>query len=302
MLIHQLGTFELDEIVSRLSGNAICKLLMCGCTLLSNKINTNVVIRRLKITLKADFRSQVLPSFVNQYPNLESLHIDDQGFHYMDPFTSLHLLSIPSRPTSFGFFGNGALQAFIEAFTTDSSRYNNLTSLSLSSIKSHPATVKFDCLPPTLTFLNVISASDQLELRKLPSTLTHLSGTYHSVANDEEPSTFPASLTKLDLILVDSFPLSVLQQLPKGSNALTSLHINCPVDEDEYEAYIYPFVSGDVVQFFSAIPQNLTSLRLKVPSWFKFSPAMLPKNLTHLQGLLRHNRLSGYHPRSRSSR
>lgn len=287
MQLHQLGPFELLEVLSWLTGNEICKIWMCGSKSLNERLVSSGGARNLDIVLPVDFREHVWPSLINEFPNLDSLSIEDLGYKYVGAFTHRNLLSLPSRPTFLKLAGNLVANVFIDAFLADPMRYDNMTSLSLLSKEdmSYPYTGLVDW-PPNLTFLEVSVPSTPLDLRKLPHALTYLGGSFGSLLKDEQFYPFPVSLTTIDVDFHHDFPLSVLERLPQGTTTLTSLHINCGIDNDISARRLLPsLVCDDVNAIFRFLPQSLTSLRLKLDPGLQIPLNMLPKGLVHARGI-----------------
>lgn len=286
MAFHQLGDFELQEIFSWLPSDDICRILICGCQSLNERIFTRVGVRKLTIVLRQDFRKRTWPSLVDQFQHIDALEIEDLGYRYVDPFKSEHLLGLRSRPTVLRIFGNLAVRAFADSVESDSSRYNNMRSLTLLSNTESSLTAKAIAWPPNLTFLKVSAAYTALDLRQLPSTLTHLSGEFQSLKEDSESYPFPPSLTTLDVKILLHTPISVLHRLPSGSTILQTLHINNSITDDQGFASLFPALDcSDAKEIFSAIPPNVTSLRLKLHRWLQIPAHLLPKHLKHVSGI-----------------
>lgn len=288
-MLSKLGPFELQEVLSLLSGSDICRIMTCGCKSFNNRIVTTAGVRNLTIVLPVGFRQRVWPSFVNQFESLYTLAIEDLGYHYTDSFTSQHLLSLSSRPSSLKISGKLVLHAFIDACKTDSSRYNNLVYLSLlSKGNPHPTAGTFDW-PPNLTYLQFSGASSSaLDLCTFPPALTELSASCGWIRPDPDSFLFPASLTTLELFFSESFPLSVLHRLPKGSN-LTKLNINFIARNIGYEAEASTLPAldcNDAESIASLLPQSLTSLCMKVNESLRFPLNRLPPKLVYIRGLV----------------
>lgn len=289
MLFHQLGLFELQEIFSWLSGNEICTIWLCGYRSFNERIVTKGGVRKLDIVLPANFRKHVLPPVIQEFSNLEALHIEDLGHRYVDRFTSQHLLSLPSRLTSLKFFGHFALHAFLDALEAEPSLFNNLKSLSLQSTGDiHESAGSEVAWPPNLTFLEVFTFISPLDLAKLPRRLIHLSGDFGSLLEDGEPVNFPESLTTIEISFQLQFSLAVLQRLPQGDTPLTSLHINHGVvDDNDQSTFFPPLDCRDAEEISRWFPRNLTSLRLKVNAGLEFDLNRLPRSLTRAKGIFR---------------
>lgn len=276
MLLTQLSSSELREILRYLNTGNLCKLLICGCNILSNKLLSELGVENVDFAMKPTPRSLPWPQLVSWMTQLRSFTLREKVSRKTPLITAQHLLSLSKKLKTLCIDHTpGCVSAFAETLLLDPPHFQHLTSLRLLSLQDSAAlnieNVKW---PSTLLSLHLGDLShSQLDLRLLPISLTQLIGRFKCLSPLPEEHTFPSTLQSLTLELAYSFSLDDLKRL-SASSSLLHLTINMPPRYKQvHREPPLPKLAAPPASIIPLLPRSLETLELLLSEQ---SPVFVP--------------------------
>jgi hypothetical protein len=293
----------LGEIASKLEGENITLLWLCGSNLLNLKLSEGGGVRSFRIKFRSHQTRHYWPTIVQKFVKLQIFEYNAFNSDKIARFDECQLLQLPASLRALRLSVRGAQTIIYKAFEREPSRFANLERLKLLS----SFIIDGDYTPP----LNAV----------LPKNLKHLSANSWTSAdtigykildmarplpelislrvrlddlNDLEGKTLIPSLTSLKLRLSFSNVADWMKMLPPG---LTLCRVSYPNNNFRVENLDWRALPQDLLDFSLAmagplspdlahlLPKRLTTLNLGNCTSEEALP-FLPQTLTSLRGVL----------------
>lgn len=279
VLFSELSSDVLQEVTSILTSTETSRLWFTGNKALQRKIGAQGGVKHFDFRL-SELKRPMWPSVVKSFAQLESLRIYGAGEQII-LVTSDQLATLPSTLKVLQLASKWCFSAFQEALAAQSNLFPVLETLILYETSAKSSKTRVPVLwPASLRSLRVSRFSDQysdhtifqpLYLSELPSSLETLKISCSVVQYDDgktNSASFPATLTDLDLELVDLATLCTAQ-LPPG---LLRLRV--------YTQGQYTKIWNETQ--IAQLPRTLTDVNIPVGKWTRAKLIALPPGIKSL--------------------